>query len=130
MLKRQRFYVLICFLGEPDPPSGLKKTFSNATIIEMTWNIPYNGNSNITHYELEVYDDVTSNMWQINATSPPAGISDLVLNRDYGIRVRAKNEHVGYGRFSTQKTISTENTAGMKWSSYYNFVDKRGAICI
>lgn len=101
-----------CFSGEPDPPSHLTVVSSNASTITFNWQPPFDGNSPITYYEVEVADEVTSKVKTVNATLPPAHISSLVLNRDYTVRVRARNADVGSGRFSTQLTVGTANTAG------------------
>lgn len=61
---------------------------------------------------MEVLDELTKKLEVFTFNSTQGIIRKRVLNRLYGVKMRAVNKLVGAGRYSSEHSITTVNTAG------------------
>lgn len=80
-------------------------------LINIQSDVPFDGNSPITMYQVLTTDRFTDETKKFNSNSSNITVRNLVLNRQYTMRVRVKN-NVGYGNLSAPLTVVTDVLTG------------------
>lgn len=95
------------------PAKGIVKVMSMKEYnVTVSCIIPSVERFTVIQYEAKLMDLVTKNVQTLLSNTSFIKATKLVLNRDYSIRVRAKNT-AGYGKFSTAQKFRTLSVVGM-----------------
>lgn len=104
------FFLLIILkfhiIEKPDAPNFVNDRLTGHSSATVSWKQPYNGNSNISAYDVRIVDRFLNLFDQVLLNSTSLNVSGLVYNRYYIVNVRATNAQ-GTGNWSRGNIIST-----------------------
>ena len=98
----------IIVLVTPDRPIISNLTATSPSFLYISWNAPFDGHSNITHFILQITNKThaPSDWWNYKVKATSYSIDNLLPYTKYGVRVQAVNE-IGVSEHSDVEEVMT-----------------------